>query len=72
MPGPGAGRDVRRFTCPACGARVGAPCTEPVRRTGRPRTVPPHLERRRKALAAKGRDGVVAVWSSQFEQGKGR
>lgn len=72
MPGPGAGRDVRRFSCPACGARVGAPCVEPVRRTGRTRTVPPHLERRRKAGAAMNRDGVTVVWSSKFEQGKGR
>ena len=72
MSGPLSSKSVKRFTCPVCHARVGEPCREPERRTGRQRVVGPHLERVRKAGAAQGRDGVVAVWSSQYEQGKRR
>ena len=69
MPGPLAGRSVKRFTCPACYAPVGAPCRER-NRVGTFDTVRPHLERIRKAGQAQGRDQITRVLYSQFEQGK--
>ena len=72
MSGPLSSASVKRYTCPVCGARVGEPCREPERRTGRRPAVSPHLERVRRAGAAQGRDGIVAVWSSAYEQGKRR